>query len=48
MPRTKPRKKNKRGRVKEFHPNEQKIIDKTAVETLNSGSGKRLTKTGKQ
>lgn len=33
--------------VKEFRPNEQKSVDKTAVEMLNSGGGKRLKKNGK-
>jgi hypothetical protein len=46
---TKPRRKHvERGETeKEFRPNDQESVDKTAVEMLSRGGGRRLTKTGK-
>lgn len=45
---TKPRiKYTERVGVKEFRLNEQKSVDKTAVEMLNSGGGKRSEKNPK-
>jgi len=45
---TKPRRKHvERGTEKEYLPNDQKSVDKTAVEMLNREGGWRLKKNGK-
>jgi len=45
---TKPRRKHvERGTEKEYLQNDQKSVDKTAVEMLNREGGLRLKKTGK-